>query len=886
MNFPKFSRVWLAVAATILFLVGFGASPASAQLSNGQEYSANADASWQVVNIQPSATVDFESLVWDFAEVNGRMFVAGRFGGVRQNNNGAVTNQSFLAAFDLSTGNWISSFRPVLNGPAFALDVTPDGSRLLVGGEFTQVNGTNTGSFVALNPNTGALASGFQANVTFTAGTTVIQDIEVASDGIYIGGNFNRITNASGTTVTRNRLAKLNPNNGSVIGAFNASVQGARVLSIDVDADRVYLGGYFSSVNSAANTRLFATVRSSNGSLFPGVRQGEFVDMPNFSGGTIPFDIDHFGDKVYLATEAHNLIILNRSDLSRIGFFHTQIGGGDYQALDVSGGRLYAGGHYWATQNYDTASYPGGIGGVTYRETVHRVSPNLTPTVWASAYDAATGAHQPSFLMDISAQSGVWAIKRASNGTLWVGGDLTRAGNRAVGGFAKFSPAAHTLLGANLAPGGTASQSSVNSGLGADLGNDRLLTGRNVDLYLSTNNQANPWWQVDLGSVRDIGAIRVWKPATCCGGAINGAKVFVSNSPFTSTNPTVTEGQAGVSTYNIGSANRRADLSIQRAGRYVRVQLPRTAALVLDEVEVLESTGIVGGNPVAPASCSVVNDGGGVRVSWVRAGSDNAESFVVRRRRGNGSFFWAARVNAPGVTWTDSNVAAGASYTYTVETVGGGSRSATTTCAPSPIVVNGGAGNTPVAPASCSVVNAGGGVRVDWVRAGSDNAESFVVRRQRGNGSFFWAARVNAPGVTWTDSNVAVGASYTYTVETVGGGSRSATTTCSPAPIVVNGGGGGQALKPAACSVTLVNGNVRVNWTPAAGDAADRYVVRRARNNFTNFFWAAAVNAPTTTWTDSNVIRGQGQRYTYQVVARLGNQSSDPKWCSPVPIIP
>ena len=48
--------------------------------------------------------------------------------------------QSYLAAFDKNTGEFIPSFTPVINGPVHESKTTPDG-KLIVAGEFTSVNG-------------------------------------------------------------------------------------------------------------------------------------------------------------------------------------------------------------------------------------------------------------------------------------------------------------------------------------------------------------------------------------------------------------------------------------------------------------------------------------------------------------------------------------------------------------------------------------------------------------------------------------------------------------------------------------------------------------------------------------------------------------------------
>jgi len=285
--------------------------------------------------------------------------------------------------------------------------------------------------------------------------------------------------------------------------------------------------------------------------------------------------------------------------------------------------------------------------------------------------------------------------------------------------------------------------------------------------------------------------------------------------------------------------------------------------------------------PVRPVSCAVRVLNGNVRVDWVSANNDLATKYVVRRNRSGGTFYWAGQAAATASSWTDTRAQAGASYSYTVETVSGNDRSAVRACTPNPIVVDLGGGGGPVAPSSCTATVVNGSVRLAWNRVANDSATGFVIRRSRSGGTYWWAGRTGV-ATTWTDSNATSGASYSYTVETLAGNDRSGTRTCSPNPIVVVAGGGG-AAQPASCSVAVVNGNVRVTWTRGDGDEGTSAVIRRSRDGG-QFYWANRTVTPASTWTDSNVSAGAAYRYT--VESRLGNASSAPRTCTPNPIRP
>jgi hypothetical protein len=132
--------------------------------------------------------------------------------------------------------------------------------------------------------------------------------------------------------------------------------------------------------------------------------------------------------------------------------------------------------------------------------------------------------------------------------------------------------------GRNLALDRTATQSST-SGVGAA---SRAVDG-NVDgawdhrSVSSTNAEPGAWWQVDLGAVRDIGDVVLYNRTDCCPERLTRFRVQLSNDAATwRTAATV-----------VGTAGRRTPLSVQAAGRHVRVQLIGTGHLSLAEVQVL-----------------------------------------------------------------------------------------------------------------------------------------------------------------------------------------------------------------------------------------------------------------------------------------------------------
>ena len=105
-----------------------------------------------------------------------------------------------------------------------------------------------------------------------------------------------------------------------------------------------------------------------------------------------------------------------------------------------------------------------------------------------------------------------------------------------------------------------------------------------------TNQDANAWWQVDLGASAIVSSIVVWNRTDCCGDRLSDYWVFVSDTPFgPADTPATLQGRAGTwSSHQTVQPNPSAAITITGAqGRYVRVQLSGTNYLSLAEVQVL-----------------------------------------------------------------------------------------------------------------------------------------------------------------------------------------------------------------------------------------------------------------------------------------------------------
>ena len=139
----------------------------------------------------------------------------------------------------------------------------------------------------------------------------------------------------------------------------------------------------------------------------------------------------------------------------------------------------------------------------------------------------------------------------------------------------------------NLAQGKKADQSSIAYDGLAQYAVDGNTDGTYWNRSCShTGNDPQAWWEVDLGEVDSIQNITIWNRTDSCVERLSKFYVLVSNTPFSSPSLDATLKQPGVSNYYLEKVDQSVNVSINRTGRYVRIQLPGTDYLNMAEVQV------------------------------------------------------------------------------------------------------------------------------------------------------------------------------------------------------------------------------------------------------------------------------------------------------------
>ena len=175
------------------------------------------------------------------AQADGKVLI----GGIFTSYNG--TARSYIARLN-ADGSLDTGFNPGsgANSRVRRVVAQADG-KVLIGGDFTQYNGTARSRIARLNAD-GSLDTGFDPGSG--ADNTVISVAAQADGKVLIGGNFIQY---NGTAI--NRIARLNTDGSLDTGFDPGSGANSRVYSVVAQADgKVLIGGEFTSYNGTARS--------------------------------------------------------------------------------------------------------------------------------------------------------------------------------------------------------------------------------------------------------------------------------------------------------------------------------------------------------------------------------------------------------------------------------------------------------------------------------------------------------------------------------------------------------------------------------------------------------------------------------------------------------
>lgn len=399
----------------------------------------------------PSTTKEGSNEVSAFAEGNGVVYVGGNFLRVQRSSSGTgQVAQAYLAAFNVRTGEWISTFRPTIDNQVKSIAVLPDG-RVAAGGYFANVNGKPAPGFVVLNPSTGATDTTFTTRVVnkLTGGVPAVRSLDVQGSYLYLGGEFTHL--ASGSTERYSRSAgRVSVTNGTP-ASWNPEFNGS-VVSLDASSrgDRVYYAGYFTTSRGTAAAK-GAAITIDTLSVVPWTIA--------FSNSTANYQqaVKEVGNRVWIGGAQHMLFSYDRANMAQLSTNITK-NGGDFQAITTDGTTVYGGCHCFHSVYEGAKTWP-------------TLGTSWTHVAKANSFmgwDVTTGKLKAQFSPTLSQSGGAgsWALFSDSTGVTWSGGDYVasvRAGwvRQWSGGFVRFGPNDSTAPSAPSALTVSASDTAV-----------------------------------------------------------------------------------------------------------------------------------------------------------------------------------------------------------------------------------------------------------------------------------------------------------------------------------------------------------------------------------------------------------------------------------------
>ncbi len=384
---------------------------------------------------------EMNTYVQAITQVGDTVFTGGDFAYL-ESAAGAHVDQSYLAGFNVNTGELVQTFKPKFNGQIKSLEALPN-NKLAVGGEFTEVNGEKVPGFAVLDPATGQLDRelNLQVENNVSGSALAVKTLQAQGDYLYLGGTFTHLK-SSGTPnkVYSRNAARVKISTNQVdrtwTPRFNGTVNG---MSASADNSEVFAAGYFTEMNDQRAFRVARILDSAK-------KVGTWEVTPSYLPDArtrekrvwgFHFDVQDAGSSVWLGGTEHMISQYTKNEpMTRLSSSITR-NGGDFQDLHLNGNNIYGACHCGDFLYQGSGTHDYAWRGSTVTDSIRLVA----------AFDKDSGKTLPEFAPTLKGKSGhgIWESFVDSNGVLWVGGDLNRSlGENGVQqesvGFVRYAP--------------------------------------------------------------------------------------------------------------------------------------------------------------------------------------------------------------------------------------------------------------------------------------------------------------------------------------------------------------------------------------------------------------------------------------------------------------
>ena len=272
------------------------------------------------------------------------------------------------------------------------------------------------------------------------------------------------------------------------------------------------------------------------------------------------------------------------------------------------------------------------------------------------------------------------------------------------------------------------------------------------------------------------------------------------------------------------------------------------AAVISLSATAVSSTvvGAVSSNLATPKITKAESVDGGVKISWNKV--NKAEVYRVYYK---GSKGWTRLADTTSTSYTDSKVASGKTYTYTVRCLNKSKNKFT-----SGYDSKGAKATFIAAPKISKTENVNGGVKISWGK--SNGAEKYRVYYK---GSKGWTRMVDTTSTSYIDKDVSSGKNYTYTVRCINSSATKFTSGYDSK---------GKSVKyisaPKITKAESVDGGVKISWNKSNG--AEQYrVYYKGRKG-----WTRMVDTTSTSYIDKDVSSGKNYTYTVRCLNKSKNK--------------
>lgn len=257
------TRVRLAAGVALAAALSLGlAAPALAQLPG--DGSVSPTAATGIPQLGTSGRDGSVERVRQLVQCSDKIYAVGLFTSIKRNS--TVYNRTNAFSFDAATGA-MTSWAPTVNGQVDTVALSADCSTAYLGGTFTAIGSTAVKNLAAVSTGTGAVIPGFASSAGGKVNT-----LAMVKNGsrLLVGGNFTSINGS-----TKDYLVSLDPTTGKDDGYVSLNISGKYVYTDDggqqskgnatqvfntevsPDGSKLLAMGVFTSVGGAARRQIF-----------------------------------------------------------------------------------------------------------------------------------------------------------------------------------------------------------------------------------------------------------------------------------------------------------------------------------------------------------------------------------------------------------------------------------------------------------------------------------------------------------------------------------------------------------------------------------------------------------------------------------------------------